>query len=173
MSETENESKNETTHVEVRDFLYDEAQLLDDGQLNEWFENVVTEDIQYQIPVRLTKEGGKDEFDHMGAHLDEDYSKLKERINRFDTEYAWAEQPPSRTRHIISNIRIPTEDDDEIEVKSNFLLYRNRGDNPEYDLLAGERHDTLQKTDEGFKLKERVVLLDQSALASHNISFII
>ncbi len=77
--------------------------------------------------------------------------------------------PPSRTRHLITNIRIKKDDGREIEVHSNFLVYRTRMENDQ-DMFVGERQDILRRVDGGFKIAKRTIILDQAVLTAKNIS---
>jgi 3-phenylpropionate/cinnamic acid dioxygenase small subunit len=96
---------------------------------------------------------------------------LELRVRRLETEYAWAEDPPSRTRHFVTNVRIAEgEEEDEVAVRSNLLLYRSRGSVPHYDLLSAERKDVLRKEEDQWKLRRRVILLDHAVLTTHNLS---
>lgn len=153
-------------------FLVHEAELLDDKRLHDWLD-LLTEDIDYRVPRRVTRERGAEESEFSAdAYLyKEDRGTLETRVKRYDREYAWAENPPSRLRRFVSNVRVAAVEGDEREVKSNLLVYRNQGDRSEYDLLAGERVDTLRRTDEGLKLAERVVYLDGTILGTRNLSF--
>ena len=74
----------------------------------------------------------------------EDHGSLEARVARLETEYAWAEDPPSRTRRLVSNIRVEAgEAEGTLRAKSNLLIYRGRYDSPSYNLIAGERQDVL------------------------------
>ncbi|WP_102345855.1 aromatic-ring-hydroxylating dioxygenase subunit beta [Bacillus sp. Marseille-P3661] len=155
---------------EIYNFITYEAELLDDARYQEWFQ-LFTEDIKYQIPVRTTryKKDG-DGISNKMFHVDDDYHILDKRVRRIQSKSAWSENPPSRTRHVISNIRfISSEKDNEYLVKSNFILYRNRGDIPAYDIISGERQDVLRKLDGNLKIAYRKVLIDQSNLSMHNL----
>lgn len=158
--------------AECEAFLYREAELLDDGRLHEWHD-LLTEDIDYRIPRRVTRERGAEaaEFSQEGYLYREDIGTLETRVNRYDREYAWAENPPTRTRRIVGNVRVTAVDDDELSVKSNLLFYRSEKDETEHDLLACEREDVLRRTDEGLRLAERVVYLDHAVLPTKNLSF--
>lgn len=159
---------------EVRDFLMEEAELLDGGRYREWLE-LVTEDVRYVVPVRVTRERSAptDVVDGV-CHMDDDYDALEMRVLRLETEYAWAEDPPSRTRHFVTNIRARGGDGDgELHVVSNVLLYRTRGDVPTFDLLSGERDDVLRRLNGSLKLASRRVLLDQSTVLTHNLAVIL
>lgn len=171
---TVSKSELELTVVrEVEDFLFHEGEVLDHHDFKEWLE-MLTEDIRYRMPVRVTREKTAGEgFDPDMAHMDEDRDSLEMRALRVDTEYAWAEEPPSRTRHFITNVRVQArEADGEYDVKSNLLLYRTRGDAPTFDILSAERQDVLRRADGGeLQLARRTILLDQSTVLTHNIGF--
>jgi 3-phenylpropionate/cinnamic acid dioxygenase small subunit len=108
-------------------------------------------------------------------HINDNLFTLQARIDRLETEYAWAERPPSRYRHHISNIRVRHgEADDELSVKSNVLVYITEGDDPDYTVISGERQDTLRKADDGsLRLAERLVYLDNTTLPLDKISVFI
>src|SRR5581483_742568 len=92
-------------------------------------------------------------FDDRMAHMYEDRDSLEMRALRVNTEYAWAEEPPSRTRHFVTNVRVSGgERGDELAVRSNLLLYRTRGDVPAYDILSAERRDVLRRCDGELRL---------------------
>jgi ethylbenzene dioxygenase beta subunit len=108
-------------------------------------------------------------------HLDEDRDSLELRVDRLGTGFAWAEEPPSRIRHFVSNVRVePVEGSaDEVAVRSSVLIYRSRWDRAGYDLLSGERHDILRRMDTGWQLARRRVILDNTTLPTLNLSFFI
>jgi 3-phenylpropionate/cinnamic acid dioxygenase small subunit len=70
---------------------------------------------------------------------------------------------------MISNIRIKKDDGNEIEVHSNFIVYRTRLETDQ-DMFIGERQDVLRRVDNGFKIAKRTIILDQSVLTAKNIS---
>ncbi|WP_300016563.1 aromatic-ring-hydroxylating dioxygenase subunit beta [Pseudonocardia sp.] len=161
-----------TLRLAVEDFLFEESALLDDGRFREWLD-LVTEDIRYLIPVQTTRERAHGSAGSTTmAHWDDDYTGLEMRILRLDTEYAWAEDPPSKLRHFVSNVRVrPGSGPDEYEVRSNVMVSRSRGDSRATDLLTAERQDTLRRTDQGFRLARRTVVLDHVVIATHNLAF--
>ena len=170
---------------EVEQFLYREARLLDERRFHEWLE-LFTDDVHYWMTGRssryprsskaiaildpdryvdadLTKE---DEL----AILDETKTTLGGRIARLDTGMAWAEDPPSRTRHIISNIEVePGDATSELKVYSNFFVYRNRSET-EQDFYVGARQDVLRRADGGWQIARRRIILDQAVLLAKNVS---
>jgi 3-phenylpropionate/cinnamic acid dioxygenase small subunit len=158
-------------YFEAAEFLHLEAELLDDNRIAEWFA-LVDPDIDYRVPIRVTRERAAGAgFSTEGWHMYEDHGSLAARVARLETEYAWAEDPPSRTRRLVTNIRVePDDGDDELRVRSNLLIYRGRYDSPDFSLLVGERHDVLRRTAEGLRLLKRMVLLDQATVATHNLA---
>lgn len=156
---------------EIEDFLYYEAELLDNGDLKQWL-TLLDREIVYKVPVRTSRERAAGHgFSERGHHLLEDFGSLAMRVERLETEYAWSEDPPSLTRRIIGNVRVEAgENEFEIFVKSNVLLYRDRSDMIESHLIAGERHDILCRYQDGWKIKKRVIYLDQTLLRSHNLA---
>jgi ethylbenzene dioxygenase subunit beta len=160
----------------VEEFLFHEAQLLDENRLREWL-GLVTEDVRYQVPIRISREQGAEPglkgVSSDGFHLDEDHESLAMRVERIETGFAWAEDPPSRLRHFITNVRVEPspEGEDELAVRSNVLVYRSRWDRPDYELLSAERRDLLRRVGGDWKLARRLVILDSSALPTHNLSF--
>lgn len=155
---------------EVADFLYHEAEALDDGRFLEWL-SMLSLDVHYRMPVRVTHtRAAGNEFSDSMAHFDETRDSLEMRIRRLGTGSAWAEDPPSRTRHFVSNIRVDPVDEATVAVRSNLLLYRNRGDSPGHDLLSAERRDRLRRNGESLVLTDRLILLDQATLGTLNLA---
>lgn len=158
---------------EVEDFLYREARLLDEQRLHDWLD-LVTEDIDYRVPVRTTRERGAEqsEFSRDANIFKEEFASLDARVRRFDKEYAWSENPPTRTRRFVTNVEIKAvrEADDEIDISSNVLVFRAKEDEVEPDFIAGRRADTLRRVDGELRLAERVVYLDHTVLDTRPLS---
>ncbi len=162
------------TREEVLDFLYHEAELMDDGRLEDWLA-LLTDDVQYRMPVRLTRErtSPSDRSQEMQFFWD-DRSTLELRVRRLRTDFAWAEDPPSRARHFVSNVRIaPRAGPDELDVRSYVLVYRNRGDTARHELISGERRDMLRRSGGAWKLARREVIVDQASLANQNLAIFV
>lgn len=151
-------------------FLNREAEALDDRRLTTWID-MLTDDMEYIVPRRVTVEAGSErEFSDRSFHYQEDRASLEARVDRFETDHAWSEDPPSRTRRFVSNIRIEDIDEDDVTVKSNVLVYRTHGNSPDTDLIAGERRDVLRRVDGSLKLASRRVLLDTTVLDARSLS---
>ena len=160
------------TYWEVYSFLMREAELLDERREREWLETCIAAEVEYLMPVRENRERAEGYgFSEESFYFQETRGSLELRVQRLETEYAWAEDPPSRTRHFVTNVRVAGADgEDEVAVRSNLLLYRSRGSDPSNDLLSAERRDVLRKEEDSWKLRRRVILLDHSVLTTHNLS---
>ena len=160
---------------EVEDFLYAEAELLDERRYHEWVA-LFTDDVRYFMPVRHNPYGRPDEVsDELSkpgetAYFDETKETLQQRVRRLYSKAAWSELPPSRTRHLVSNVRIQNATASELAVHSNFAVYRTRLEQTQ-DIFVGARRDRLRRIDGQLRISSRTIILDQATLASNNISF--
>ena len=170
---------------QIEQFLYREARLLDARQFRQWLE-LFADDVRYWMPMRSNRysvtskaisilDGSRYEEVDLSkegdlAIMDETKDSLERRIDRLDTGMAWAEDPPSRTRHFISNIEVePGERESEIKVYSNFIMYRSRAEKEE-DFYVGSREDILRNVDGEWKIARRKIVLDQNVLLAKNVS---
>jgi 3-phenylpropionate/cinnamic acid dioxygenase small subunit len=161
-------------------FLYKEAELLDAGLFERWFE-LLAPDIDYRVPVRTTMQKKDGEgFSDSAFFFEEDYGSIKLRVTRLATDYAWSESPPARTRRSITNVRLSESDssqaglkDNERAVKSNLAMFTFRGEGSAPVILTAERHDVVTWTGGDWKLKQRVVLLDTTILGMDSLAVFI
>src|SRR5262249_18014715 len=149
--------------AEIEDFYYAEAALLDGRRYDDWLK-LFTADTRYWIPTRqnrmLREIDGETSGDSGTALADDDRWALELKVRQRESDKHWCENPPSRMRHVVANVRVGRVEGDELEAKSNFLVYRNRvGD--EVDLWAGERTDTLRRAEGSYRIAKRLILLDQ------------
>lgn len=169
------------THFEVEQFYYEEAELLDAGRYTDWLD-LLAEDLDYWMPTRTNRLRRQQALSIAArgeaAFYDETKESLAWRIRRFDSGMAWAEDPPSRTRHLVTNVMVrhadPAEHDgfteDDLWAHSAFLVYRNRLEREE-NVFAGARTDLLRRTADGrIQVARRTILLDQNILLAKNIS---
>ncbi|MCH5672874.1 3-phenylpropionate/cinnamic acid dioxygenase subunit beta [Streptomyces gilvus] len=169
------------THFEVEQFYYEEAALLDAGRFADWLE-LLADDLDYWMPTRTNRLRRQQALSVAArgeaAFYDETKDSLAWRIRRFDSGMAWAEDPPSRTRHLVTNVMVrhadPAEHDGftaaDLYVTSAFLVYRNRLEREE-NVFAGGRTDLLRRTPDGrLQVARRTILLDQNILQAKNIS---
>ena len=157
-------------HLAAHQFLVEEAALLDAADYASWLE-LLCEDIRYVMPVRVTTARGAG-FDSLAdmAHFDEDLYALRKRVQRLATDHAWTEDPPSRTRHFVTNVRTFRDEGDDLQVESALLLFRSRGDTREADLISAGRTDLLRATADGLRLARREITVDESVLRTQNLA---
>jgi 3-phenylpropionate/cinnamic acid dioxygenase small subunit len=158
---------------QILEFLYDEAALLDQAKFHDWMK-VLAEDLSYTAPLRITRQGRERDRTVIRTtqHYDEDYTSIKGRVERLDTKSAWAEDPPSRTRRFVSNVRIwEAATPNEFEVESYLLLTRSRYEQSQLAELSCVRHDLLRAdAPSGFKLARREIIIDQAVVGMPNIA---
>lgn len=157
--------------AECARFLSHEAEALDRRQFDAWLA-LMHPQIDYRVPVRTTRlvQDG-DGFSGVAYFMKEDHGTLSLRVKRLKSEYAWAENPPTRTRRLIANVRVgDVSRKDEREVTSNFAVYCFRGDDPVPAVLTGERQDVLAADAGQWRLKKRLVLLDTTVLGMESLS---
>lgn len=157
---------------EVEQFYFDEAALLDAHRYEEWLA-LFTEDAFYFMPLRRTRmlrEMDK-EFTQPGemAFFDDTKPQLASRVAKLLTGRSWSEDPPSRTRHLITNVRVVEDTGSELSVESNFHLYRTRLKSEETSWI-GSRRDVLRRAGDSFQIANRTILLEQTVLLSRNLS---
>jgi 3-phenylpropionate/cinnamic acid dioxygenase small subunit len=160
---------------EIEAFLYHEAELLDERRYEAWLD-LFTEDAHYFMPMRrnVPHDEPDREFTRAGADVnwfDEGKDTLTRRVKQILTGIHWAEEPPSRICHMVSNVQVAATaaSADEVRVKSRFLVYRNRVET-ETDFLVGKREDVLRRVDGGWKIARRKIVLDQNVLLAKNLT---
>ena len=159
---------------EVEQFLYAEAALLDARRYRDWL-GLVADDIHYWMPIRrtVTTADLDLEFTKPGemAYFDDDRVLLETRVKKLESGSAWSEDPPSRSRHFVSNVRILSVEGEEITLEAAFHLYRSRL-NSEEDHWYGRRIDVLRRAEGSFRLARRHLFLDQTVILAANMSTI-
>jgi phthalate 3,4-dioxygenase beta subunit len=157
-------------HQAAHQFLVEEAALLDAADYPGWL-GLLCEDIRYLMPVRVTTARGAPVSSQPGmGHFDEDMYALRKRVQRLATDHAWTEDPPSRTRHFVTNIRTFRHDESSLQVESALLLFRSRGDTREADLISAGRADLLRETPGGLRLARREITVDEAVLRTQNLA---
>lgn len=158
-------------HQAAAQFLATEAHTLDRRDFRRWL-TMLAPDIRYRVPVRVTAVGHSKSDDLLEMeHFSESYHTLEARVRRLHTEHAWAEDPPSRTRRFVTNVRSFELDGGSVVVESYLLLYRSRGDQLSTALLSGARIDLIRTSpDRHHELARRLVILDDSVLDTQNLA---
>jgi len=179
MTTTDSAIANLLLKEEVSEFLYEEAEILDERNFAGWLD-LLTDDIRYWMPMRRNVKSNEieREFTREGQDInwfDEGKDTLVRRVKQILTGVHWAEEPLSRIRHLITNVQLvsatpSTSHATEVSVRCRFLVYRNRVET-ETDFLIGKREDTLRKVDGFWKVSERKITLDQNVLLAKNLTF--
>jgi p-cumate 2,3-dioxygenase beta subunit len=154
---------------DVQNFLFHEAALLDEWRLKEW-EALLTDDAAYYVPPNDQPDG-----DHHNTlfTIADDRERIRQRVIRIMDPNCHAESPPSRTRRLISNVRIIARDGDEITVAANFVCYRFRRHERIREYVGSYRY-RLKCVADSFRIKERRVFIDAQELGSlGSVSFIL
>lgn len=151
-------AKPQITRQHIEDFLYDEAALLDEWRLEEWLE-LLTEDAAYYVPSTDMPEG-----DHTATLflVADDATRIRSRVRQLLDRFAHAENPHSRTRRLISNVRIRSVEGDTIRITANFAVSRARLE--QLDLYVGRYEYALIYKDGKLKIRERRAILDLDSL---------
>jgi len=162
---------------EIEDFLYYEADLLDEREYDKWLD-LLTEDIVYWMPMRKNVSFAHKDKDITAendvAWFHDDKETLRKRVKQIQTGVHWADEPISRISHLITNIRLadPISELDEgakMTTRCRFIVYRNRLES-ETDFLVGRREDTLTRLRGELKIARRKIVLDQSMLLAKNLT---
>ncbi len=179
MTTTESSIAHLLLKEEVSEFLYEEAEMLDERHFEDWLD-LLTDDIRYWMPMRRNVKSTEmdREFTREGQDInwfDEGKDTLDRRVRQIRTGVHWAEEPLSRIRHLITNVQLlnaapSASDPTEVSVRCRFLVYRNRVET-ETDFLIGKREDTLRKVNGDWKICERKIILDQNVLLAKNLTF--
>jgi p-cumate 2,3-dioxygenase beta subunit len=157
------------TREQVEDFLYAEAALLDDWKLDDWL-GLLTEDARYLIPPNEAPES--DPANTLFIIAD-DIHRIRSRVKRLKSPDAHAEFPPSRTRRLITNVRILERSGDTVTITANFSVHRFRrgGKGGDY---VGRYVYRLRLARDGFRIAERRAILDSEELGALGaVSFIL
>jgi 3-phenylpropionate/cinnamic acid dioxygenase small subunit len=151
---------------QVEQFLYYEAQLMDEHRYDEWLA-LWTDDALYWVPT------GRDDIDPQReiSLIYDDRVRLQVRIARLQSGFAHAQEPKSRMRRVVSNIVIEEAENGEIVAYSNFLLAELR--RGKQDIFAGRAIHRLRPHDGGFKLAAKKVLLVNNNEYIDNLTFLI
>jgi len=158
--------------LELMQFYIREAWLLDERKFQEWL-GLFTEDVLYFMPRRknVPRRESHREVTPLGdlALIEDDKRYLEMRVARLETGMAWAEDPPSRTRHLVGNLVAEPLDSGDVQAKTAFLVYRSHLETDQQ-LLAGSREDVLRRVDGAWKVAKRTIVLDANVLLDKNLS---
>ncbi len=157
------------TRADIEDFLFMEADLLDEWKLDAWLQ-LLTPDAQYFIPSNDALQGS-----HRTTlfTIADNAERIRQRVIRLNDPNCHAEFPQSRTRRLITNVRILDSSDELVTISANFVCYRYRRHERIREYVGKYRY-ILLRTEDGLRIRERRVFLDAHELASlGSVSFIL
>jgi p-cumate 2,3-dioxygenase subunit beta len=146
------------TRQDIEEFLFAEAALLDSFEFDPWLA-LFAPDAHNLIPPLDVREAGPQEALYL---VNDDMNRLTSRVRQYQGRAMWVENPPARTRRMVSNVRILSDEGDQLRVTANFIVYRIRGN--DVDPYIGRYQHVLVRTDAGLRFKERKSTLDLEAL---------
>jgi 3-phenylpropionate/cinnamic acid dioxygenase small subunit len=166
---------------EIEEFLNYEAELVDERKYDEWLA-LFADDLQYRVPIARNLAAPSIAGEYLQGELDvswfdEGKETLATRVAQIKTGVHWAEEPLSRTAHLITNIRVAAAtpsvtDAKQVDVNCKFLIYRNRNTDSE-DTLIGKRSDSLRRSGDSWLIYRRTLFLNQSVLLANSLSFFV
>jgi 3-phenylpropionate/cinnamic acid dioxygenase small subunit len=163
MNATEPSTVDDSTYLAIQRFLFRETALLDRRDYGGWLA-LTTDDIRYRVYAKVSRHAAAETVDY--AIIDEDQIGLKSRIDQISNpKLTRAENPPSMTRRVLSNIEAyDAGSSGELLANSYLLAFRSRPSSPEGGFYVAERRDVLRKTAGGWRLAKRDVHLDHVML---------
>ena len=161
----------------VERHLIREARILDEERIRYWYENFLTEDIMYSMPIQVSRyrrEKGNPlpgSNPGSGAYMD-NYELLGMRIARLETGLVWMEDPQNAIRRFLTNIDAEYAEDGSGDVIAycNFMVYRNRRQRDET-VTYGHKVDRLRQVDGKWRCSQRTIHMDQRVILDKNVTF--
>lgn len=167
------------TKREIEEFLYDEANLLDERRFQEWLATLA-DDLRYFMPMEFNVKFGehaKRELTRREQEMswfNENKWTLGKRAEQILTGVHWAEEPLSRVCRLVTNVQLQGMETNEageleVDVTSRFLIYQNRCEYEQY-FFVGDRMDRVRRTGDGWKLAQREIRIHQNVLLAKNLT---
>jgi benzoate/toluate 1,2-dioxygenase beta subunit len=155
----------ESLRERVEEFLFYEAQLIDEHLYEEWL-GLWTEDGLYWVPCNT------DDADpaRQAMIIYDNRARLGERIYRLTSGAAWAQQPRSRTRRLISNVEV-RQNEGAYLIESNCIIAELR--RSKQDIFAARMLHTLRPAGESFRIALKKVLLLNNDEPIDNLTFLV
>ncbi|QYY30866.1 aromatic-ring-hydroxylating dioxygenase subunit beta [Cupriavidus pinatubonensis] len=152
---------------QVEAFHRKEVQLLQDRRYREWLD-LMDKSISYRVPVTTFTTQGLVARDDQLGYYDENFELLEARVAKLESKQSWVEQPPSRLRYFVQLVDLSQSEGQTLVARSNLLLLQHRWNMEQQ--FSGERTDTFELSEQGLRLKKRLVILDRQAVANQGLS---
>jgi 3-phenylpropionate/cinnamic acid dioxygenase small subunit len=159
--------------AEIENFFSTEAELLDERRFDDWLA-LLHDDLRYWMPIARNVRFDAAEREYTREHseanwFDEGKDTLQKRVQQIQGGDHWAEEPRSRTTHLVANVRVEAVDGPDVTAKCRFVVYANRLEH-DFDLFIGKRVDVLRREGGTLKVLRRAIYMDQSVLLSRNLT---
>lgn len=159
--------------LEIENFFYEEADLLDQRRFDDWVQ-LFTDDARYWMPIRRNVPSEELELENTAERkevswFDEGKRTLVDRVKQLQTGAHWAEEPFSRVAHLVCNVRLVDVREHEVRTRCRILVHRNRMEDEE-SLFVGQRIDTVRLVDGSWRIARREIIVDQSILLAKNLT---
>jgi 3-phenylpropionate/cinnamic acid dioxygenase small subunit len=150
----------------VEQFIYREARFQDELAYEDW-EALWTDDASYWIPAN----GDASDPEREMSIIYDNRARIATRIKQLQTGKRHSQNPPSRLRHIVSNIELLSSDGDDVQAGANFIVYesRERG----VTMWAGRSVYRLRRTAAGLRMASKTVYLVNNDRPLPTLSFLI
>lgn len=149
------------TRVEVEDFLFHEAELLDDWNLEAWTQ-LYREDAIYEVTSPASSDPVNSDPNKTLFLVADRIDRIRGRATRLMKKTAHAEYPHSKTRHMVSNVRPGAGTNGETNVRANFVVYRTKEDTTTQ--YMGEYRYRLVREPAGIRIVQKRIILDLNSL---------
>ncbi len=151
---------------ELEDFLYLEAAYIDERRFDEWLD-LFAEGAHYWAPANAND---IDPNTHVSIIYD-DHARLTERVHRLQSGNAYGQVPPSKTRHLVTNVRVLEGNGQTVVVSSNFLIVDLRlGVQTVY---GGRYEHHLERNGDSWKINMKKVELLNNDEPLGNLTFLL
>ncbi|GLR65683.1 aromatic-ring-hydroxylating dioxygenase subunit beta [Acidocella aquatica] len=149
------------TRTEAEDFLFHEAELLDDWRMPEWAA-LYTEGALYEVTSPASPDPVASNAANSLFLISDHIDRIRGRANRLMKKSAHAEFPRSKTRHLVTNVRIVGEEDGGTRLRANIAVYRTKEDTST--VFMGEAWYTIVNEGGTLKIHRKRIILDLNSL---------
>ncbi|MEQ8165062.1 MAG: 3-phenylpropionate/cinnamic acid dioxygenase subunit beta, partial [Alphaproteobacteria bacterium] len=143
----------------VAQYFYHEADLLDERRFDDWFK-LLHPEVHYWMPLTRNLKFDSSATEFTACHendlnwFDEGHFEIEQRVKQIMGGDHWAEEPLSRSSHLITNVVVTEADETAVRTRCRFMTYRNRVES-DTDIFVGKREDELVPDGDSFLIRRR------------------
>lgn len=147
------------TRAQYEDFLYNEAALLDEWRMDEWFA-LFLEGATYEVPCAGSPDGVNSSEDLF--YIADNYFRLRHRVARMNKETHHSEFPHSVVTRMIGNVRILGSSEMGTSVGCTFITHRSK--NEVLSTFCGHHRYILRTVGGQIRIVSKKTFLDLNSL---------